>query len=63
MGTIYSGLYHKVTIGKGYDSILVVCNWLTKMVHFIPIIEKILAEELTVLFWDHVLWLRAPNQI
>ena len=37
-----------------YDSILVVVDWLTKMVHFIPTTEKTLAEGLARLFRDNV---------
>ena len=36
----------KLPIAQEYDSILVVVDRLTKMVHFIPITEKILAEGL-----------------
>jgi len=39
---------------RGYNSILVVCNQLTKMAHFIPMTEKTLVEGLAVLFQDHV---------
>jgi len=38
----------------GYDSILVVVNRLTKMVHFIPTIEKTSAEGLVRLFRNNV---------
>jgi len=34
----------KLPLAQGYDSILVVVDWLTKMVYFIPTIEKMLAE-------------------
>jgi len=44
----------KLPLARGYDSILVVCDRLTKMAHFIPMTEKTLAEGLAVLFWDHV---------
>ena len=44
----------KLPLAQGYDSILVVVNRLTKIVHFIPTIEKILAEGLARLFRDNV---------
>jgi len=44
----------KLLLSRGYDSILVVCDRLTKMAHFIPTTEKTSAEGLAVLFWDHV---------
>jgi len=44
----------KLPLGQGYDSILVVVDWLTKMVHFIPTIEKTSAEGLARLFRDNV---------
>jgi len=44
----------KLPLVKGFDSILVVCNCLTKMAHFIPTIEKTLVKGLVVLFRDHV---------
>ena len=44
----------KLPLAKEYDSILVVVDRLTKMVYFIPTIEKILAEGLTRLFRDNV---------
>jgi len=43
----------KLPLAKEYDSILVVVDWLTKMVHFIPTTETS-AEELTRLFRDNV---------
>jgi len=44
----------KLPLSRGYDSILVVCDRLTKMAHFIPTTEKTTAEGLAVLFQDHV---------
>ena len=44
----------KLPLAQDYDSILVVVDRLTKIVHFIPTIEKILAEGLTRLFKDNV---------
>jgi len=44
----------KLPIAQGYNSILVVVDQLTKMVHFIPTIEKTLAEGLARLFRDNV---------
>ena len=44
----------KLPLAQGYDSILVVVDRLTKMVYFIPIIEKTSAEELARLFRDNM---------
>jgi len=44
----------KLPLAQGYDSILVVVDWLTKMVHFIPTMEKTLAEGLARLFRDNI---------
>jgi len=44
----------KLSLAQGYDSILVVVNRLTKIVHFIPTMEKTSAEELAQLFRDNV---------
>jgi len=44
----------KLPLVQGYDSILVLVNRLTKMVHFISTIEKILVEELARLFRDNI---------
>jgi len=44
----------KLPLAQGYDSILVVVDQLTKMVHFIPTTEKILAKGLARLFKDNV---------
>jgi len=44
----------KLPLVQGYNSILVVVDWLTKMVHFIPTTEKTLAEELARLFRDNM---------
>ena len=44
----------KLPLDQGYDSILVVVDRLTKMVHFIPTTEKTSAEGLAWLFRDNV---------
>ena len=44
----------KLPIAQGYDLILVIVDRLTKMVHFISITEKTLAEGLARLFRDNV---------
>ena len=44
----------KLPLAQGYDLILVVVDRLTKMVHFIPTIERTSAEGLTRLFRDNV---------
>ena len=44
----------KLPLAQGYDSILVVVDQLTKMVHFIPTTEKTSAERLARLFRDNV---------
>ena len=44
----------KLSLAQGYNSILVVVDWLTKMVHFIPTTEKTSAEGLARLFRDNV---------
>jgi len=44
----------KLPLAQGYDSILVVVDRLTKMVHFVLTIEKTLAEGLARLFRDNV---------
>jgi len=44
----------KLPLAQGYDSILVVVDQLTKMVHFIPTMEKTSAEGLVRLFRDNV---------
>jgi len=54
----------KLPLAQGYDTILVVCDCFSKMVHFIATTEKTLAEELTKLFQDHVWRLhRLPKSI
>ena len=54
----------KLPLAQGYDSILVVVNWLTKMVYFIPTMEKTSAEGLARLFRDTVWKLhRLPESI
>jgi len=44
----------KLLLAQEYNSILVVVNRLTKIVHFIPTIEKTLVEELARLFRDNI---------
>jgi len=44
----------KLPLAQGYDLILVVVNRLTKMVYFIPTMEKTSAEEIVQLFRDNV---------
>jgi len=44
----------KLPLAQGYDAILVVVDWLTKMVHFIPTTEKTMVEGLAKLFRDNV---------
>jgi len=44
----------KLPLAQGYDAILVVCDRLTKMAHFVPTTEKTSAEGLARLFRDHV---------
>jgi len=44
----------KLPLAQGYNSILVVVDWLTKIVYFIPTIKKILAKGLARLFKDNV---------
>ena len=44
----------KLPLAQGYDSILVVVDKLTKMVHFIPTTERTLAEGLVWLFRDNM---------
>jgi len=41
-------------LAQGYNSILVVVDWLTKMVYFIPTMKKTSAEGLAQLFRDNV---------
>jgi len=44
----------KLLLVQGYNAILVVCDQLTKIAHFIPTTEKTLVEGLVRLFRDHV---------
>jgi len=54
----------KLLLAQGYNSILVVVDRLTKMVHFIPTTEKTSVEELARLFRDNVWKLhRLPRSI
>ena len=54
----------KLPLAQGYDSILVVVDQFTKMVHFVPTTEKTTAEGLARLFRDNVWRLhRLPESI
>jgi len=44
----------KLPLAQGYDAILVMCDWFSKMAYFIATTEKTLAERLTRLFRDHI---------
>jgi len=44
----------KLPLAQGYNTILVVCNCLTKMVHFIPTIGKTSVAGLARLFRDNM---------
>jgi len=51
---ISADLITKLPLAQGYDSIIVVVNRLTKIVHFVPTTEKTSAEGLARLFRDNV---------
>jgi len=54
----------KLLVVAGKDAILVVCDRLSKMVHFVATTERISAEGLTRLFWDNIWKLhRLPESI
>ena len=44
----------KLPLAQEYDTILVVCDRMTKMAHFVPTIEKTLVEGVARLFQDNV---------
>jgi len=44
----------KLPLAQGYDSILVVVDWFTKMAHFVPTTKKTIAEGLARLFRDNM---------
>ena len=44
----------KLPAVAGEDAILVVCNWLSKMTHFVATTEGTLVEGLARLFWDNM---------
>jgi len=44
----------KLPVVAGKDVILVVCDWLSKITHFVATTEGTLAERLARLFWDNV---------
>ena len=54
----------KLPLAQGYNTILVVCDYFSKMAHFIATTEKTSVEELAKLFQDHVWKLhRLPESI
>jgi len=54
----------KLPLAQGYDSILVVCDRMIKMAHFVPTTEKTSVEGVARLFWDNVWKLhRLPESI
>jgi len=64
MNIFDSRLYHEITLVAGKDVILVVCNRLSKIMHFVATIEGTLVEELARLFKDNVWKLhRLPESI
>ena len=54
MNTSNGGLHHKVTNSSGKDAILLVCNRLSKMTHFVVTTEGMLVEGLARLFRNNV---------
>ena len=44
----------KLPLAQGYDSILVVVDWFTKIVHFVPTTKKTMAKGLARLFRDNM---------
>jgi len=54
----------KLLLAQEYDSILVVCDRMTKMAYFVPTTEKTLVEGVVRLFWNNVWKLhRLPESI
>jgi len=54
----------KLLLAQGYNSILVVCNRMTKIAHFVPTMEKTLVEGIVRLFQDNIWKLhRLPESI
>jgi len=53
---IYMDFVINLTPSSFYDSILVVVDHLTKMVHFILFTKTITSEGTTKLFLDHIFW-------
>jgi len=44
----------KLPVVAGKDAILVVCDWLSKMTHFVATMEETSAERLARLFWNNI---------
>jgi len=54
----------KLPLAHEYNMILVVCNRITKMVHFVPTTKRTLVEGVARLFWDNIWKLhRLPESI
>ena len=54
----------KLPLAQEYDAILVVCDRMIKIAHFVPTTEKTLVERVARLFWDNVWKLyRLPESI
>jgi len=51
---ILANFITKLPLAQEYNSILVVVDWLTKIVHFIPTMEKTSAKGLARLFRDNI---------
>ena len=44
----------KLPLAQEYDAILVVCDRMIKIAHFVPTTEKTLVERVARLFWDNI---------
>jgi hypothetical protein len=54
----------KLPVSEGFDSIMVVVNWLTKQAHFVPCMEDMDAEETASLYLAHIFKLNGlPDNI
>ena len=54
----------KLPLAQGYNSILVVVDWFTKIAHFVPTTKKTMAEGVARLFRENIWWLHGlPESI